>query len=209
MDTPFLNILLGDNPDVITYLNELFRTKRPEQQSSTFWLPTPKNSGKNEDQTPIQKRILNDLNDLKKEGTLNLIVGAVSTGNYFLERMDWTKPLLAELEKQAVENLLVDEYHDNFAKGSMDVGIDKNFKMNLTPKLDRAVYCQSLPKLTYLKNDLIVELAQKNKYGTFTVLFLSNYARPFSAQKKPKGKLRLIVDLRRITNLIADDYTNT
>ena len=60
----------------------------------------------------------------------------------------------------------------------------------------------------HLKEDLIVELALMHKYGIITVLPFSKYASPIFAQRKPNGKLRLLVDLRKINRLIADDYTN-
>ena len=60
----------------------------------------------------------------------------------------------------------------------------------------------------HLKEDLIVELALMHKYGIITVLPFSKYASPIFAQRKPNGKLRLLVDLRKINTLIADDYTN-
>ena len=47
-----------------------------------------------------------------------------------------------------------------------------------------------------------------HKYGIITVLPFSKYASPILAQKKPNGKLRLHVDLRKISSLIVDDYTN-
>ena len=59
-----------------------------------------------------------------------------------------------------------------------------------------------------LKKDLIVEFTLMHKYGIITVLPFSKYASPIFAQRKPKGKLRLLVDLRKINTLIADDYTN-
>ena len=45
------------------------------------------------------------------------------------------------------------------------------------------------------------------KYGIITVLPFSKYASPIFAQRKPNGKLRLLVDLRKINSLIADDNT--
>ena len=60
----------------------------------------------------------------------------------------------------------------------------------------------------HLKEDLNVELALMHKYGIITVLPFSKYASPIFAQRKPNGKLRLLVDLRKINTLIADDYTN-
>ena len=60
----------------------------------------------------------------------------------------------------------------------------------------------------HLEEDLIVELALMHKYGIVTILPFSKYASPIFAQRKPNGKLRLLVDLRKINSLIADDYTN-
>ena len=60
----------------------------------------------------------------------------------------------------------------------------------------------------HLKEDLIVELLLMNKYGIITVLRFSKYASPIFAQRKPNGKLRLLVDLQKLNSLIADDYTN-
>ena len=59
----------------------------------------------------------------------------------------------------------------------------------------------------HLKEDLIVELAPMHKYGVIPVLPFSKYAVPNFAQTKPNGKIRLLVDLRKINTLIADDYT--
>ena len=90
----------------------------------------------------------------------------------------------------------------------MDIGMNTEFKVRLTPKDDKAVYSQSLPMPVHLKEDLIVELTLMPKYGIITVLPFSKYASPIFAQRKPNGKLRLLVDLRKINTLIADDYTN-
>ena len=86
--------------------------------------------------------------------------------------------------------------------------MNTKFKVKLTPKDDRAVKSRSLPMPIHLKEDLIVELALMHKYGIITVLPFSKYASPIFAQRKPNGKLRLLVDLRKINSLIADDYTN-
>ena len=60
-----LSMTPQDDPDLTAYLNELLRKNKPEQQENTFWFPTPENPGKPEDHTPIQTRILNELNELK------------------------------------------------------------------------------------------------------------------------------------------------
>ena len=80
--------------------------------------------------------------------------------------------------------------------------------MNSSPKDDKAVHSQSLPMPIHLEENLIVEFALMHKHGIITVLPLSKYASPIFAQRKPNGKLRLLVDLRKINTLIADDYTN-
>ena len=86
--------------------------------------------------------------------------------------------------------------------------MNTEFKVILTPKDDKAVYSQSLPMPIHLKEDFIVELALMHKYGIITVLPFSKYASPIFAQREPNGKLRLLVDLRKINTLIADDCTN-
>ena len=70
------------------------------------------------------------------------------------------------------------------------------------------MYSQSLPCPINLKDDLLVELALLQKYGIITTLPFSKYASPIFAQKKPNGRLRLLVDLRKINSLISDDYIN-
>ena len=53
-----------------------------------------------------------------------------------------------------------------------------------------------------------MEIALLHKYGIITTLPFSKYASPIFAQRKPNGKLRLLVDLRKTNTLIADDYIN-
>ena len=45
-------------------------------------------------------------------------------------------------------------------------------------------------------------------YGLITTLPFSKYASLIFAQRKPNGRLRLLVDLRKINALISDDYMN-
>ena len=86
--------------------------------------------------------------------------------------------------------------------------MNNQFKVSLTSKNDKPVYTQSLPVPINLKDDLTVELALMHKYGIITILPFSKYASPIFAQRKPNGKLRLLVDLRKINALISDDYIN-
>ena len=44
------------------------------------------------------------------------------------------------------------------------------------------------------------------KYGIITLVPFSKYASPIFAQRKLNGKLRFLVDLRKVNSLKADDY---
>ena len=77
-----------------------------------------------------------------------------------------------------------------------------------SPLVNRPAYSQSLLEPINLKENIPVELALLDKYGIITTLLFSKYASPTFAQRKPNGKLRLLVDLRKINTLIADDYIN-
>ena len=127
-----LSMIPPGDPDLTAYLNELLSTDKPEQQNKTFWFPTPESPGKPEDHTPIQTRILKELNDLKDKEKLNPQESTESR-NKFLKRFDWTDTLLTETEKQALEDILVD-YHENFARHRMNIGMNTEFKVKLTPK---------------------------------------------------------------------------
>ena len=76
------------------------------------------------------------------------------------------------------------------------------------PLNNRPDYSQSLPAPINFNDDILVELALLHKYGIITTLPFSKYASPIFAQRKPNGKLRLLVDLRKINTLIAEDYIN-
>ena len=206
VDMAILCMIPEGDPDLITYLTELLKANKPDQQNNTFWFPTPENPGNTENHTPIQTRILTELRELQRKEKLNP-KDDIESKVKFLKRLDWTDTLLIKTEKQAVEDILV-EYHDIFARHRLDIGMNTEFKVRLTPKDDKAVYSKSLPMSIHLKEDSIVELAFMHKYGIITVLPFSKYASPIFAQRKPNGKLRLLVDLRKINTLIADDYTN-
>ena len=107
---------------------------------------------------------------------------SIESRKKFLKRFDWTNTLLTEMGKQAIEDILV-EYHDIFAGHRMDIGMNTEFKVKLTPKDDKAVNGQNLTMPIHPKEDLIVELAQMHKYGIITVLPFSKYASTIFAQR--------------------------
>ena len=99
------------------------------------------------------------------------------------------------------------DYHDIFTQDRRNIGMNTELQVKLNPKDNKFVYSQNLPVAIRLKEDLKVELALMHKYGTVTVWHFFKHASPVFAQRKPNGKLRLLVDLRKMNILIADDYT--
>ena len=87
VDMAILSMIPRGDPDLTAYLNELLRTNKPEQQHNMFWFPTPENPGKLEDHTPIQTRILKELNELNDKEKLNPQESTESR-NKFLKRFD-------------------------------------------------------------------------------------------------------------------------
>ena len=149
VDTAILCMIPEGDRDLITYLTELLRTNKPDQQTNTFWFPSPENHGNTEDHTPIQTRILKELRELQRKEKPNPKEDIESLME-FLKRFDWTVTLLTENEKQAVVDILV-EYHDIFARHKKDIGMNTDFKVKVTPKDDKAVYSQNLPMQIHLK----------------------------------------------------------
>ena len=64
VDTAILSMIPESDPDLATYLTELLRTNKTDQQNNTFWFPTAKNPGNTEDHIPIQTRILTEICEL-------------------------------------------------------------------------------------------------------------------------------------------------
>ena len=114
--------------------------------------------------------------------------------------------MLQQHEIRQIKTLL-EEFHDIFARHSFAIGVNEEFTVKLTPKDESPAYSQSLPIPVNLIEIILVELAMLHKYGIITLPF-SKYATPIFAQKKPNEKLRLLVGLRKINNLISDDYVN-
>ena len=123
----------------------------------------------------------------------------------FMNNIDWTDSMLQQHESSRIEGLLK-EFHDVFARHRFDIGMNEEFELKLTPKDDSPAYSQSLPTPINLKQDMFVELALLHRYGIITTFSFSKYASPIFAQKKRNGKLRLLVDLRKLNNLTSDDY---
>ena len=171
-----------------------------------YWFSTPDNPGDETSHTPIQNRMLSEIRTLQELEQRNPLDNEQSR-QQFLNNFDWKDFILNAQEIATIENLLV-EFHDIFARHRFDIGMNETFTVKLSPKDDSPAYSQSLPTTVNLKHDILVDLALLHKYGITTTLPFSKYTSPFFAQKKPNCKLRLLVDLRKIRNLISDDYIN-
>ena len=78
----------------------------------------------------------------------------------------------------------------------------------MTPAHDLPVYVQSPPTPIHLRDEIFVELALMQYYGIVTLLPNSKYSSPIFAQRKSSGKLRILIDLRRVNHLLWNDYSN-
>ena len=204
--TSVRHLLKNNHDDAVHFKNSFLKTSRTDEVNETYWFPTPQNPGNEKEQTPIQTRILNELRELEQLEKLNPLEDTDSR-NQFLSNFDRTDSTLQPDAKQAVESLLV-EFHDIFARHRFDIGINTEFKVQLTPLDNRPAYSQNLPAPINLKDDILVELALLHKYGIITTLPFSKNASPLFAQRRPNGKLRLLVDFQKINTLLADDDTN-
>ena len=64
VDTAILSMTPESDTDLTTYLSEILGKNKPEQQSNTFWFPTPESPGKTEDHALIQTQILRELREI-------------------------------------------------------------------------------------------------------------------------------------------------
>ena len=186
------HLLQGNPENAAHYASSLIKSTKPEDFKENYWFPTPEDPGDPQHHTSIPKRFLSELITLQELEKLNPQDNPESR-QQFLSNFDWTDSMLQPAEIARIEDLLV-KFHDIFARHPFDIGTNEDFKVKLTPKDDSPAYSQSLPTLINLKEDILVEKAL-HRYGIITTLQFSKYASPIFAQKKPNGKLRLLVDL--------------
>ena len=124
--------LLTEHDDVVTYINALMQVERPEDNEEKFWFPTPEHPGNEQEHSPIQKRILKELRDLAELEKLDPTENEESR-NKFLSMFKWTDSLITGNDRKNLEDTIV-EFNDIFARHRLDNGMNKQFKVSLTPR---------------------------------------------------------------------------
>ena len=174
--------------------------------NAKYWFPTPETTEDPSKLTGLEKRIYEELIRFKKREYIRPLDN-VEDRKTFLDSFNWHGSVLTDDEKKKTENLLL-EFNDIFTRHRLDIGYTSKFSVKLTPDTDRPVYSKNQRVSIHLKDDLLVELALLQYYGVITTLPFSRYSSPIFAKRKPNGKLRILIDLRKINHLIRNDYNN-
>ena len=116
---------------------------RPEKYEEKLWFPTPENPVNEQEHSHIQKRVLKELRELAELEKLDSTENAESR-NKLLSMFKWTDSLITGNDRENLEATIV-EFNDIFVRHRLDIGMNSQFKVNLTPQDDKPVYTQSLP----------------------------------------------------------------
>ena len=158
---------LNKNHDAAIHCrNSLLKTSKIDKVIGTYWFPTPQNLGNKREHTPIQIHFLKEIRKLELLENINPL-GDVDSRNQFLSNFDWTNSTLDRDAKQAIEAPLV-AFHDIFERHRFDIGINREFKKQLTPLCNRPTHRPSLPASCSLKGDILVQLVILHKCCTIT-----------------------------------------
>ena len=150
VDPALVSFMIQHEETTEVYINELLKVPQPIPEQETYWFPTPEEPGDHTTYTPIQQRIYDELLELKELEKLNPHDSEISKTE-FLSHFDWSDTTLSPDERKEIEEILI-EFHDIFARHRFDIGINREFKVKLTPNDDRPAYSQSLPTPINLKD---------------------------------------------------------
>ena len=173
----------SDHDDVVTYINALMQGENEEK----FWFPTPEQPSNEDEQSPIQKRILKQLRELPELEKLDPTESEESRAK-LLSVLKWTESQTMGTDRENLEATIV-EFNVIFARRRLDIDMNTQFKVSLTPKHDKPVYTQSLPVPINLKRDLTVELALMHRFGIITNFLFPNTPAPSSPNGSPPANL--------------------
>ena len=77
-----------DSEDAITFINELLKTSDSPSSNQNFWFPTPDHPGDLTTHTPIQIRILREIQELEEIQKLDPTV-SLEDRETFLRQFNW------------------------------------------------------------------------------------------------------------------------
>ena len=137
--------LITDHPNgAAAVINQLF--VNPEMKS-TKWYPTPETCSEPDKLNKIERRIFDEILALRELEKLDPTRSHEERVK-FLQNFMWEESLLSPSQQAQVEELLV-KYNSIFARHRLDIGMNTDFKVKLTPQHEEPVYSQnSLPLLT-------------------------------------------------------------
>ena len=81
--TSVRHLLNNNHDDAIHYINRLLKTSKPDEVNETYWFPTLQNPGNEQQHTPTQTRILNELRELEQLEKLNPLENVDSETNFY------------------------------------------------------------------------------------------------------------------------------
>ena len=123
----------------------------------------------------------------------------------FLKKISRDTCVLNTDQKKQLEDFLV-EYYDVFAKHRLDVAYNTELKIKLTHEHPLPLYVQGPPAPIHLRDEFLVELGLLQNFNIITTHSHSKYSRPIFVYRKSSGKLRILIDLRRVNHLLRHDY---
>ena len=126
----------------------------------------------------------------------------------FLKKFSWDTCFLNADQIRQLEEFLV-EYHIVFAKHRFDVGYSTELKIKLTPEHPLPVYVQGPLAPIHLRDEILIELALLQYFNIITTLSDSKCSSPMFVHRKSSGKLRILIDLRRVNHLLRLEYLNS
>ena len=131
VDIAALN-LLTEHEDVVTFINVLMQVERPDDKEEKFLFPTPEDPGNESEHSPTQRRILKQFRELAELEKLDPTENEQSRTK-FLSMFKWTDSITTGKDRESLEATIV-EFHDIFARHRLDIGMNTQFKVSLTPK---------------------------------------------------------------------------
>ena len=136
LSTAALKVLIeADSEQALEYVKELLKTTEKPETTQQFWFPTPDNPGDLSTHTSVQRRILREIEEMEEIQKLNP-ANSPQEKQKFLENFKWEESQLGEQYQKDIEDILV-EYHDIFARHRLDIGVNHDFKIKLTPNNDQ------------------------------------------------------------------------